>query len=104
MFKGEWCEGGIMMLIKNEKFEINAENDNVFLKVHRANIEMSEFNKSCTKHPRIKITKFANIKLALETVKTTLAEIYIQIGGRSQVIVDAIKDLMTEYSTKLSKN
>jgi len=59
-----------MQLVKNDEVEIYAEKDNVFLKVFRGNVTLAAFNKVCSEHPRIKVTKFGNIKLALETIKS----------------------------------
>lgn len=64
-------EGEFMILLKNEYITLEGVDDNVFLQVHKAGVDIKKFGELCNHVPRFKLTKFGSVKNALDVISDT---------------------------------
>lgn len=81
-----------MTLVRNEFFQLENENDTVYMNVFQAGYLLSDFNKVLAQYPRISITSFPNLKKGIEEANGQR----INIGQYLPLITYTIsKDKMT---------
>ncbi|AZB41764.1 DUF342 domain-containing protein [Bacillus sp. FJAT-42376] len=82
----------MMILTKNDFFQLEVERDTVYLNVARPGYPLPDFNSLLTLYPRISITSFPNLKKGLEEATHS----NVNIGQYLPVIVHTVsKDKMS---------